>query len=342
MSTPLLIVAYAISAAVLVFFSIKLANYVDLLDKKTNISGAFIGGVVLAAVTSLPELVTSMSAIFVVKNSELIIGNVLGSNIFNLCIFGGAVLLTGRSYAKAKIGKSHLATLLCTIAVSVLLAVAFWVRTTTGQTFGQIPVVNINVMSLVILGVYFISFRFLSNDDSDNDEEDTSPLTVKQIVVRFVFMAIGLVAMSVVVTFFTDKLQERFRLDASLAGAIFLGVATSLPELTSSITLIRHKNFNAMVGNVVGSNMFNFTIFAIADIVSGAVIYPTAASVSDETKNMLVFGALSTLITMAALLIQSRCRQKPVKGTMIGVYAVFGAAIIGSYIVAMVLPTCPL
>ncbi len=338
MSTPLMIIGYLISAAVLVFFSVKLANYVDLLDKKTNISGAFIGGVVLAAVTSLPELVTSLSAVFVVDNPELIIGNVLGSNIFNLCIFGGGVMLAAKAFSKAKIGKSHVITILCTLAVSALLAITFWVRTKTGVTFGQIPVININVMSLLVLVVYIVSFRFLSNDDSDNDEEDTSPLTVKQIIIRFVFMAVGLVGMSVVVTWFTNQLQERFQLDASLAGAIFLGVATSLPELTSSITLIRHKNFNATVGNVVGSNMFNFTIFSIADIFAGTQIYPSSMAVSYETKNMLIFGVISSLLTMGALLMQSRLRDKPTKGGILVLYASIGVLIIASYVVSLILP----
>ena len=84
--------AYLLVAAAVVICSIKCADYVDLLDKKTRISGAFIGGVILAAVTSLPELVTSISSVTVVQNPGLVIGNVLGSNIFNLCIFGGLVV----------------------------------------------------------------------------------------------------------------------------------------------------------------------------------------------------------------------------------------------------------
>ena len=337
MSTPVMIIGYVISAAILVFFSIKLANYVDLLDKKTNISGAFIGGVVLAAVTSLPELVTSLSAVFVVDKPELIIGNVLGSNIFNLCIFGGGILLAAKAFSKAKIGKAHLATLLCTLVACGLIAVVFWVRSTTGA-FAQIPVINVNVMSLLILAVYFVSFKFLSNDSSENDEEDTSPLTVKQIIVRFILMALGLVAMSIVVTWFTDRLQEKFQLDASLAGAIFLGVATSLPELTSSIALIRRKNFNAMTGNVVGSNMFNFTIFSIADIIAGREIYPSHATVSDETKNMLIFGVVSTLFVMIAIMLQSRLREKETKGGVLVVYGAIGVLILASYITSLLLP----
>ena len=55
--------AFVLLAALVVFLSLKLSKYVDLLDKTTNVSGAFIGGVLLAAVTSLPELFTSLSAV---------------------------------------------------------------------------------------------------------------------------------------------------------------------------------------------------------------------------------------------------------------------------------------
>ena len=95
---------YAVLAAGIVFFSKKLADYVDALDKKTKISGAFIGAVLLAAVTSLPELFTSISATLLVKDGEqLVIGNILGSNLFNLAIVGFALILFFRLFAKSKI-----------------------------------------------------------------------------------------------------------------------------------------------------------------------------------------------------------------------------------------------
>lgn len=335
MSLPIVLILYILSAGILVYSSIKCADYVDLLDKKTNMSGAFIGGVVLAAVTSLPEFVTSLSSIFVVKNPELIVGNVLGSNIFNLCIFGGLTLIYARGFLKSTVGKAHIATMICTLVAYAATAVVFW----NPPQFGQIPFINANVASFAILIVYFVSFRFLSSDDTDNEEEDTSPLTVKQIVIRFVMMAMVLVVMSVAVTALTDELQAQLRLDASLAGAIFLGVATSLPELSSSIALVRHRNYNAMLGNVVGSNMFNFTIFSVADIISGQAIYPNAATVSAETKNMLVFGVLSTLLVMTSVLLQRRDkRRKESAPAMILVACGIGALVLVSYVVSLVLP----
>ncbi len=333
MSLPVLILCYAVSAATLVLCSIKCANYVDLLDKKTNISGAFIGGAVLAAVTSLPELITSISSIYVVHNPELIIGNVLGSNIFNLCIFGGLTAIFATHFSKAKVAHSHMKVIICTLVAYALTAGTMYLGR-DGQNFGRIPVIYVNAASLLILVVYFISMRFLSTDDSESDEEDTSPLTVKQVIVRFCLVTLLLVGISVVVTYFTDCLSEQLNLQASLAGALFLGVATSLPELTSSIALVRLKNFNAMIGNVIGSNMFNYTIFSIADILAGSTVIYVA---SHETMLMIIFGAVSALLVMTSLLIKRRYESKPLEGVKCVPYTVLGALVIASYIGSLLL-----
>ena len=91
-------------------------------------------------------------------------------------------------------------------------------------------------------------------------------LSVKQIAVRFICYSIGLVTVSILLTTVTDQLAEELQLGATVAGAIFLGVATSLPELSASVNLVRIGNFNASFGNIVGSNLFNFIILCFADV----------------------------------------------------------------------------
>ena len=331
MSLPIVFLLYALSGALLVYFSIKCADYVDLLDKKTDLSGAFIGGVILAAVTSLPELVTSISSIYVVRNSELIIGNVLGSNIFNLCIFGATTALSVKAFTKAGVGKSHFITLICTIVADVLMVATLLID----PKFTRVPFINVNAASLVILVIYFISLKYLSSDDCESEGDEESPLTVKQIVTRFVLMSLGLVAMSVVVTYFTDIIQEELNLGASLAGAIFLGVVTSLPELSSSVALVRRKNFNAMVGNVLGSNMFNFTIFSIADFIAGnTIIYVKSAS----AMYMIIFGILSSLLVIISLALQNRAKSNEIvsRGKSL-IFVLLGLGICASYLTSMIL-----
>ena len=98
---------YGAVAAVVVLLSVKASEYVDLLDKKTKLSGAFIGGVMLSAVTSLPELFTSLSATVFLDKPGLCIGNILGSDLFNVAALSVIILLFSRRFSKAKVARSH-------------------------------------------------------------------------------------------------------------------------------------------------------------------------------------------------------------------------------------------
>lgn len=328
----MIFVIYLIVAAIVVLFSVKCADYVDMLDKKTNISGAFIGGVILAAVTSLPELVTSISSI-ALGNHGLIIGNVLGSDIFNLCIFGGAAVITPTALAKSKIGSSHTMTIICTIAAYIVTGIVIF-----GNGIGSIPGVSINVASVIIVILYIISCRFMASDDESSGSEDDNDLTIKQVVTRFVLCAAGLVVSSVVITYVTNIIDSRYHLGSSLAGALFLGVATSIPELASSISLIGKRNYNAMVGNVLGSNMFNYIIFSLADIIAfGTDIYEQAPQALADSKLLIILGLVSTFAALAALLLKKRCGVKNTTRLKSAALALLGLVILGSYAAFLVL-----
>lgn len=313
---------YLIAAGVLVLFSVKCADYVDMLDKKTDLSGAFIGGVVLAAVTSLPEMITSISSIALGKPG-LIIGNVLGSDVFNLCIFGSLTFIFANAYKKAKVGKSHMKTLVCTVLAYVTTGFVLFSKIDT-----SIPNVSINALSVVIVVLYAVACRFMASDDSQNENEDDNNLSVKQVAIRFVICALGLVAASVVITYITDKIDVRYNLGASLAGALFLGIATSIPELTSSVALVKKGNFNAMIGNVVGSNMFNYIIFSVSDILAyNSDVY----EVSDDSKLLIVFGLVSTVLAMVSLGLKEEIGEKKARGISV-IFMALGFLICASYV----------
>ncbi len=317
----LIFVWYLAAALILVGFSVKCADYVDMLDKKTDMSGAFIGGVILAAVTSLPEMITSISSI-ALGNPGLIIGNVLGSDIFNYCIFGALTLVFANAYRNAKVGKSHIKTLVCTLLAYITTGFVLFSGIDT-----SIPHVSINALSVVIVVLYAIACRFMASDDNETENEDDNNLTVRQVVTRFVLCALGLVAASVAITYVTDKIDSTYHLGSSLAGALFLGVATSIPELTSSIALVKKGNFNAMIGNVVGSNMFNYIIFSVSDILA---FRSNVYEVSDDSKLLIVFGVVSTLLAMTSMIMKEKVGKK--SKAMNVVFAVLGFLICTSYV----------
>ena len=79
------LVLFLFLAGLTIYLSFKLSYYADILNKTSNISGVFIGGILLAGLTSLPEFVTCLSSIFL-NNPYLAIGDILGSNFFNISI----------------------------------------------------------------------------------------------------------------------------------------------------------------------------------------------------------------------------------------------------------------
>jgi len=318
---------YAALAVCVVFFSIKLANYVDLIDKKTDLSGAFIGGVILAAVTSLPELFTSISAVLFVKQPDLVMGNILGSNLFNMCIFGGAALIAAKSLCRSTIGSSHFKTTVITfIMFSIMLLPVVFKKDYT--------VVGISVYSIILLVLYACSIKFMAGDSAESEGEDNSDLTIKQIIIRFVIMAVLLVVASIFITIAADHLSEEFNLGKTVGGALFLGVATSLPELTSSIALIRKGNFNACAGNVMGSGVFNFCIISVADILyRGGSVYIS----KDKSSSYLnIFGLVATAAVGAILLMKIRKKDTENAGLKL-FYRFGGLAILGCYAAFLVL-----
>ena len=318
---------YAALAVCVVFFFIKLANYVDLIDKKTDLSGAFIGGVILAAVTSLPELFTSISAVLFVKQPDLVMGNILGSNLFNMCIFGGAALIAAKSLCRSTIGSSHFKTTVITfIMFSIMLLPVVFKKDYT--------VVGISVYSIILLVLYACSIKFMAGDSAESEGEDNSDLTLKQIIIRFVIMAVLLVVASIFITIAADHLSEEFNLGKTVGGALFLGVATSLPELTSSIALIRKGNFNACAGNVMGSGVFNFCIISVADILyRGGSVYIS----KDKSSSYLnIFGLAAAAVVGAILIMKQRKKDSENAGLKV-FYRFGGLAILGCYAAFLVL-----
>lgn len=304
-----------------VFFSIRLSYYVDALDKKTNLSGAFIGGVMLAAVTSLPELFTSLTAVLQLDQPQLVQGNVLGSNVFNLCVIGGIVLCTAKTYQTSKIAKSHKNTLYFGIVMYLILLVAILKPMEVSLGF-----VNINVMTIAMIGVYIFNVKTMNKDQSGNEADETAdiPLSVKQILIRFGLYSIALVVVSIFLTYVTDEIAQELQLGTTVAGAIFLGVATSLPELSASVNLVRMKNYNASFGNIVGSNLFNFTILCFADI-----LYTKGSIYINEPQvmNLLIFGIVSSIFTLGVIY----GKQKK------GIAMVCGLGILLSYVASIIL-----
>lgn len=313
-------VLYFICAGLMAWLATKASVYVDLLDKKTNLSGAFIGGVMLSAVTSLPELFTSLTSTVYLNKPGLCIGNILGSDLFNLTVLAVLMLIFFKGYSTAKVAKSHMIVAVTVTIVYILMLLNWQGMLTGGLKFGTYA---ISIMTIFIIFLYSYSVKHMAGDESEtSDEEETSNLTVKQIVIRFILVSIGIVVVSIFTTNYTDKIAADLGLGQGLAGAIFLGVATSLPELVSTTALFRIKNYNVAIGNIIGSNIFNFLILSIADICYFGE--KTVFDYSDPKNiNLLVFGLISSLVMLLSFKFKNKVTQAICPLIVIASYVAF-------------------
>ena len=292
----MLYLTYLLVACAVVFLSVKASVYIDLIDKKSSLSGAFLGGVLLSAVTSLPELFTSISATTLLHKPGLCLGNVLGSNIFNLVVLAVMFILCLRSSQGAKLSKGHNYVLLFCLATYLVVALNMLLP----KVFDY-HLLSLSVSSLAIVVFYLLGVKYLAGEggQESKQEEDSSTLTMRGIVVRFVMCSVGLVGLSIWLTYLSDELATTLGMGAGLAGALFLGVATSLPELSSTISLFRMRNYDIAVGNIVGSCLFNMIILTVADLLwFGGTIYDFS---DGKVGSMLLFGAVAMVATLLSL-----------------------------------------
>ncbi|MFA6829642.1 MAG: sodium:calcium antiporter [Bacilli bacterium] len=331
---------YVVLLCVVVFLSIKLANLVDFLDKKTNISGAFIGGVLLAAVTSLPELFTSISSVTIVNDPTLVIGDILGSDIFNLMILALYTVIFFKNFKTAKISKWHFVSLMALLLMYGLTAYAVLAPSQYQPMMG-----SINAISIIILAIYVVLIIKQPKESSEEESEAVdSKLTLKQIIILFIICSVILIAASIGITYVTDLITEEIPwLGGTAAGAILLGVATSLPEVISTFHLFKIKNLDAGYGNMIGSCTFNFLVLSIADLISwtnwnGEIVADRGIFISNaDSRQLVIFGlvGIASIVGLLSFKLFSKFYEN--KKSSLAVAITFALISLTSYLLVFIL-----
>lgn len=278
------LILFLFLAGLTVFLSFRLSYYADLLNKTTNISGVFIGGILLAGITSLPELVTCLSSIFL-NNPYLAIGDILGSNFFNIammCFFD--ILFIKTMFYNYTKNRYYLIYVL--LILNYLIMYLFM-----GGTF-NLEIFNIGLPSFIIIITYIF---YLKNAKEEETKKEV--ITTKEhVLLKFFLVGLFMVIVSILLTLVVNLIAGKNpNVASSFIGAILLGITTSMPEVITFIALVKMKSFDLALSDIIGSNLFNLLILAIGDIfLKNKEIY---YFVDKESMFLLIFGLILTILS---------------------------------------------
>lgn len=262
------------------------------LAKKMNVSTLVIGLTIVAFGTSAPELTVNVINSYN-ERSEALLGNIIGSNIFNLLFILG---VTGIIYPLV-VQKNSIRY---EVPLSLLAVVMLWTLVNDSKIRNEETNVLSRPDALILLGgfLFFMFYIYKSMKNQADAEEEIKEFKVPVAVGMVIAGIIMLIGGGYLVTENAVDIAVRFGLSEKLIGLTILAVGTSLPELATSIVAAYKKSTDIAIGNIVGSNIFN--IFFITGI-SGLVRPIAFPVILNEDLMVLVFATIALLISMFTL-----------------------------------------
>lgn len=299
-SILLIWVQFTVCAFFIVFSGAKLSLYGDVIANKTGISGSWIGLILLASVTSLPELIIGISSLTLADVPNIAVGDVFGSCVFNLTILIVLdFLLRGESlYRRAS--HSHILSagfgvvLIGFAGLNVLLNDKTMVFN-IGHIGAYTPVIIL--LYLIAMRAVFVHERAQLREFVEEIADRYPTITLRQASFRYALAAVFIIAAGTYIPFVSAQLAEAMGWHETFVGTIFVAAVTSLPELTVTIAALRIGALDMAIANLLGSNLFNIAILAFDDLIF------LKGSLLSHISPMHAFSALSAVIMTGVVII---------------------------------------
>jgi cation:H+ antiporter len=288
---------------------VKLTDYGDSIADKTGMGGSWVGLVLIATVTSLPELAAGITASTVALLPDIAAGDIYGSCVYNLVLLGVLDLFSRRQPVLARVQRQHVMSagfgiLLISISALALLAAQAGLSGIAGHLSWGTP---------VIVLVYAIAIRTLHRFREEEVEafaeqepDRYAEHSLRWVAIRYGLAAAVVVAAGIALPFVSEDLAVVMNWNQSFTGTLFTALSTSLPELVVTLAALRIGAVDMAAGNVLGSNLFNILVLAVDDLV-----YTQGSFYADISMSHLVsaFSAVAmTGIVVTAIYHRPRTR----------------------------------
>lgn len=257
---------FALCSGLIGVAGVQLSRFGDAIAAHTGLSRNWVGLILLATVTSLPELVTGVSAVTVANAPDIAVGDVLGSCVFNLTILALVDILYRKDCIYTLVAPGHVVSAAFGVIVMAGAALAMLL-----SMQGLMPSIgHVSVASLLIVAMYLVAMRTLYVTEQRNNAHSAAvppaTLPLKAALMGYGMASSVIVGAGIWLPLIGVELAQLMGWTNSFVGTLFIAFATSVPELATTWGAVRIGAIDMAFGNLLGSNLFDAVILAVDDM----------------------------------------------------------------------------
>ena len=321
---------FALCLVIIVFAGTKLAQYGDAIAEKTRLGRIWIGLVLIAVITTMPELVTSVSSVALVHSPDLALGTLFGSCGFNLCILALLDIRHPRTPILSMASSRHLITAgWGTLLIAIAAAGIISGDRISSLALGWVGIPTIVILILYLLGMWWIFRRERGQQlhAAPSTSTQYDQFNTRTVYIRFALAAALVIAAGIWLSLIGDEISKTTGLGGTFVGSLFLAITTSAPELVVAITALRMGAVDLAVADILGANMLNMAMVAPVDLAHGRG--SILASVSIDNLIVASVAVMMSLVVIIGLRFRQRRKMFKVASWYAPVLIVL--YILGSY-----------
>jgi len=282
------------ASLLVVLAAIKLAEYGDVISERTGLGGMFIGTLLLAAATSLPELLTGINSLGQ-DAPNLAAGNFFGSNMFNMLLLAVLDVMYHQRRILRMVATRHALT--ASLATLLIAMATFFILADLDLRLGWVGVGSLLLMATYFVGVWLIRRSDPALRPAPGGELGPGLPPLWKASLGFPLATLALVLVVPWLVRSSVQLAEITGLGTGFFGTAFLGAITSLPELVAIIAAARIGAFDLAVGNLFGSNVFNMFALGLTD-----VFYTGGSFIDEIAPAFAIAGLIGLMLTNLGLI----------------------------------------
>ncbi len=260
---------FAICAGLIGYAGSRLSRYGDIIADKTGLGATWVGLVLLATVTSLPELITGVSSVAIAGVPNIAVGDVMGSCVFNLLLIVVLDFLHRGESLYTRASQGHILS----AGFGVILIGFAGFSLVLGDGAEAVAIGHVGLYTPIILFLYALAMRTVFQFEqrqrveyAEKAAERYPDISLRTAVVRYLLASALVVSAGVWLPFIGVELALVMGWNNSFVGTLFVAFATSVPELVVTVSALRIGALDMAIGNLLGSNLFDVAILAVDDI----------------------------------------------------------------------------